>query len=358
MSNTNQPHSNHFFADAFSATTTKLFPVLLFSFAFLAIFASVSLAQGRYTVNRPISTPAVSPTTMPIPVKEDLSTYKLQHTVPVRWETHYERAKRTAETSSRNLLIYFYADSLEYLPETLDAVSAIPACKKFDTVILDDTGVRSKLDQYVLLKLPINAKITDEDGVEQPILSLPGFEHMLHLPGLLVIDFAHREMPYYGEVVGILPFLCGECPTADQTTTFLTLPPGTLTQRTLTYAVRIHPDKPLSSGGEPAPIVVQLATEHALYQAERGVLGHQNFSARSTQAKEVLGDGMPAEICVQTQSGLSLFEGAIACMRAWRNSSAHWSIARRNHSHYGYDMVRSKNGAWYGVGFFLNVNGE
>jgi hypothetical protein len=155
-------------------------------------------------------------------------------------------------------------------------------------------------------------------------------------------------------VVGILPFIRGVCPTAEQTGTFLGLPHGTLPQRTLTYAVRIHPDKPLSADGEPAPIVVQMAMEHALYQAERNVLTHQNFGMRSSQAQEVLGNGMPSEICAQSQTGLGLFEGAIACMRAWRYSSAHWSIAKREQRYYGYDMVRGKNGAWYAVGFFIN----
>jgi hypothetical protein len=207
----------------------------------------------------------------------------------------------------------------------------------------------------VLLKLPMNATVTDEEGLEQPIYSLPGFEHMLGHPGLVVIDFARRDTPYYKEVVGILPFLHGDCPTSKQSETFLNLPPGTLTQRTLTYAVRIHPDRPLSSDGEPLPIVVQETTAHASYQAGRGVLGHQNFGARSNRVQEVLGGGSPSEICAQSQSGISLFEGAIACMRSWRYSSAHWSIAWRSHTYYGYDMARGKNGAWYAVGFFMDL---
>ena|GEM_PF-608498 len=352
--------------------------------------------SGRYTVNRPIPMQTQPVTAQPVqpqseqtpddqainPVNEQqeaepelvFSNPPQRHTLPVLWETDFEYAKKLAQQSTRNLLIYLYADYDQDIHEALANLPVVSACREFDTHTLNDVFVRSGLDCFVPLKLPIDAKIIDETGEKQSIYTLPGFEHMLGHPGLIVIDFAHRDMPYYGEVVGILPFLGqpflgghdldhpadsvrlpdANCRRAEQTEIFLTLPAGTLTQRTLTYAVRTHHDKPLSSGGVPAPIVVRLATEHAEYQAERGRLGHQNFGVRSYQAKEVLGGGSPSEICAQSRPGLGLFEGAISCMRAWRNSGAHWTIARRHHTYYGYDMVLGRNGAWYAVGFFIH----
>jgi len=354
MSNRKQANSDHVNLNRLNLDSTiawipsagirRLFLTLLLC----AAMSAVSLAQGRYTVSRPIPVPVT-----PAPAEEKQE-YIPQHALPVLWETDYKYARLRAESSTQKLLIYLYADGGQEMPESLADTPLIPACQTFEREILDDVFVREGLDGYVLLKLPMDTQIADEDGAEQPILSLPEFEHMIEHPGLVVIDYAHRDAPYYGEVVGILPFLRGECPTAKNTATFLNLPPGTVTQRTLMYAVRIHPDKPLSTDGMPAPIVMQLASEHALFQAERGVLGHHNFGARSSQAKEVLGDGMPAEICAQSRSGVGLFEGAIACMRAWRYSPAHWSIARRSHTYYGYDMVLGRNGAWYAVGFFIN----
>lgn len=320
---------------------------------FFAALSALATAQGRYTVNRPQMTMPQAQT--PALPEEMLEEYVPQHTIPIPWETEYEYAMKTAEQSSRCLLIYLCADDNDtFVPEALSHFPVEAACRKFDTEILDDGFVRSGLDRYVLLKLPMDATVPDDEGLEQSIYSLPGFEHMTGLPGLVVIDFARRDAPYYKEVVGILPFLKGDCPTPKQTETFLYLPPGTLTQRTLTYAVRVHPDQPLSSDGEPLPIVVQETTAHVLYQAERGVISHQNFGVRSNRVREVLGGGSPSEICAQCQSGLSLFEGAIACMRLWRHSSAHWSIARRHQTYYGYDMVRGRNGAWYAVGFFMD----
>ena len=344
MANRSQQHHNSTLKSNMLGKRSTLFLALLL----FAGFSAFAVAQTRYTVNRPVST------TIPMSIMDELADYIPNHATPVRWRTDYKNAMTVAKRSSRCLLIYLSVDNKTEIPAELAALPVVSACRKFDTIILDDVEVRSELSQYVLLKLPIDAIITGKDGSTTPIYSLPGFEHLVGHPGLLVIDFARRDEPYYGEVVGVLPFLQGISPTTEQTKTFLDLPPGTLTQRTLIYAVRIHPDQPLSSDGEPAPIMMQLATEHALYQAERGVLTHQNFGVRSSRASEVLGSGMPAEICAQSQSGLGLFEGAIACMRAWRYSSAHWSIAKRTHRYYSYDMARGKNGAWYGVGFFIN----
>ena len=362
MTTKNQRHPSRPFVVGTLGTGSRLFLALL-SFVAVSAFAAT---QTRYTVNRPVimppattptvTTPTATPETTPeTPAEDDWSDYTPQHTAPIYWETDYEYARDTAKISSRFLLIYLCADDESEIPATLAALPVVSACRKFDTVVLDDSFVRSGLCRYVLLKLPIDAQITDEDGVETAIYSLPGFEHLVGHPGLIVIDFESRNKPYYGEVVGILPFLQGFCPTTEQVETFLDLPPGTLTQRTLTYAVRVHPHRPLSANGEPAPAVMQAATDHALFQAERGVLGHHNFGARSYRTQAALGEaGSPSEICAQTQSGLGLFEGATAAMRAWRHSSGHWSIARKYHRYYGYDMVRGKNGAWYAVGFFIN----
>ena len=341
----NPLYPNRPVVDGISGKKSRFFLTLLV-FACAMPFAT---AQEHYTANRPVTVPIATP------AQDDWADHTPQHTAPLYWETDYEFAVETARQASRCLLIYLCADGESDIPAEVAALPVVSACRKFDTVVLDDCFVRSGLCRYVLLKLPIDAKITGEDGTKTSVYSLPGFEHMIGHPGLIVIDFAHRNKSHYGEVVGILPFLQGVCPAAEHTETFLELPPGTLTQRTLTYAVRIHPDRPLSADGEPAPAVMQGATSHALFQAERGVLGHHNFSSRSYKVKEALGEGgSPAEICAQSQSGLGLFEGAISSMRAWRYSSAHWSIAKKYHRYYGYDMVRGKNGAWYAVGFFIN----
>ena len=54
----------------------------------------------------------------------------------------------------------------------------------------------------------------------------------------------NKDSDYYGQVVSVFPFLNDRVYTADQVREILDLPPGTLTQRTMIYAVRTHPERP------------------------------------------------------------------------------------------------------------------
>jgi hypothetical protein len=296
------------------------------------------------------------------------------------WETNYAKASQKAKEQSKNLLIYFYAikDSLlipnsteerfiktgnneirqvvYVLPQLQKPLPIAAACREFEQRVFEKSEVLDLFNNYILLKLPIDA--VDESGVEgqsaTPILDLPNFREMAHLPGLAVIDYEHKTASYYENLVGILPFLRAKPPTSEQVQTFLTLPPGTLTQRTLIYALRVHPERPLSTMGTFHPFVTQEATEHSIYQAKTGVLGHQNFGTRSTRISEELGQGSVSEICAQSWTDEGLFEAAIGCVRAWRNSSGHWSAARKKHAYYGYDIVLGSNNIWYATGIFID----
>jgi hypothetical protein len=318
----------------------------------------------------------------------------------VSWQTDYAAAKQKAKEQAANLLIYFYAktdsptllnsteerfikvgnnDSVRQVayvtPQLQKPLPIAAACQEFEQRSLANMTITNDLNRYVLLKLPIDAKIKIKDTEiksetavnnpnhssnpndtekEIPVLDLPMFQAMCHLPGLAVIDYEHNTETFYEDIVGILPFIRGKSPTPEQVQTFLTLPPGTLTQRTLIYALRIHPEKPLSTIGTFQPYLTKEATDHSVYQAKTGVLGHQNFGARSVRVVQELGEGSASEICAQSWSDESLYEAAIGCVRAWRSSSGHWNIARKKHAYYGYDMVLGRNGVWYATGLFVD----
>ncbi|MDR2115839.1 MAG: hypothetical protein LBP87_05600 [Planctomycetaceae bacterium] len=298
------------------------------------------------------------------------------------WETDFAVASQKAKEQSKNLLIYFYAekDSLlipnsteerfvkvgkdeirqvvYVLPQLQKPLPITAACREFEDRIFNKSSSRSEVfdlfNNYILLKLPIDA--VQESGVEgqTPILDLPQFREMAHLPGLAMIDYEHKEALYYENIVGILPFLRAKPPTLEQVQTFLTLPPGTLTQRTLIYALRTHPERPLSTMGIFHPSITKEATDHSTYQAKTRVLGHQNFGTRSSRISEKLEQGSVSEICAQSWTDEGLFEAAIGCVRAWRNSSGHWSAARKKHTYYGYDMVLGSDNIWYATGIFVD----
>ncbi|MDR0610873.1 MAG: hypothetical protein LBG58_12235 [Planctomycetaceae bacterium] len=296
------------------------------------------------------------------------------------WKTSYAEAAQQAKEQSKNLLIYFYAvadspmipNSTEerfvkmgnneirqvvyVLPQLQKPLPIAAACREFERRAFFKSEVLDLLNNYVLLRLPIDAVQESEESGRSgvPMLDLPKFREMAHLPGLAVIDYEHKDTPYYEELVGILPFLRAKPPTSEQVQTFLTLPPGTLTQRTLIYAIRIHPERPLSTMGTFHPFVTKEATEHSVYQAKKGVLGHQNFGTRSNRISGRLEQGSVSEICAQSWTDEGLFEAAIGCVRAWRNSSGHWSAARKKHAYYGYDMILGSNNIWYATGIFVD----
>ena len=293
------------------------------------------------------------------------------------WNTDYRQAVQIAKESTKNLLIYFYAEvdspklpnlseerfvqsggkeirQVTYLnlPSMQKPLGIAAACREFEDSSLADTEVAEKLGDFVLLKLPIDAMIT-EDGKERSLLEEPMFAEMQNLPGLAIIDFQHTDEPYYEDVVSTIPFLRAKPIVREQMLTLLNLPAGTLTQRTLVYAIRIHPEKPLSTMGELHPAVVKEATQHSEYQAKIGVLGHQNFSVRANRLVRELGIDGASEVCAQSWADEGLLEGAIGCVRAWRSSPGHWKAVRAQHEFYGYDMVCGRNSTWYATGLFV-----
>lgn len=295
----------------------------------------------------------------------------------ISWADDYEKAIQTAKDSSKNLLIYFVAetDSSKLLNETEEKfvpygksqirqiahvtpsmqrpLPIAEACRNFERQTRENAELVEKLADYVLLKLPLDAKTKAEDGKEMEILSLPEYAEMLNLPGFALLDFTHENEPYYGELVGILPFVRAKIPTVEQTSVFLSLPPGTLTQRTLIYAVRTHPERPLSAEGEGQAVLFKEARDHSAYQAKVRVLGHQNFGARTQRIASALNCIGASEVCAQSWSGEGLYEGAIGCVRSWRTSPAHWKGVKAPNRYYGYDMVRGTNGVWYATGLFV-----
>jgi len=295
----------------------------------------------------------------------------------IDWKTDYRQAVQSAKESSKNLLIYFYAEvdspkllnlseerfvqsggkeirqvTYNNLPSTQKPLGIAAACRDFEAGPLSDTEVAEKLDDFVLLKLPISATITEE-GKERTLLEEPRFAEMQNLPGLAILDFQHVDEPYFEDIVSVIPFLRAKPITKEQTLTLFALPKGPLTQRTLIYAVRIHSEKPLSTLGELHPAIAKEARQHSEYQARIGVLGHQNFNARASRIGQELGIGGASEVCAQSWPNEGLLEGAIGCVRSWRSSSGHWKAVRAQHHFYGYDMVRGCNNVWYATGLFV-----
>jgi hypothetical protein len=130
----------------------------------------------------------------------------------------------------------------------------------------------------------------------------------------------------------------------------LELPQGTLTQRTIIFAVRTHPDRPESADGRPDSYLLKEAESQSQYQARICVQGHHRWGERFARIGARLRGCAPREVCAESWPGDSLVEAAVECVRCWRLSSGHWSAVRAHQRCFGYDMKRGPNGVWYATG--------
>lgn len=252
--------------------------------------------------------------------------------------TDYCEAYREAAARRQMLLIYFHRSQPAGTTDT------------FESKVLLAPALRSQLENYVVAKLPVTA--TSGIG-EQPVrlLSHPAFSEMLGLPGVAIIDLAHVNSRHYGHVVSVFPFKAGRQLGQRELGAMLDLPPGSLTQRTLIFAVRIHPERPASVEGRFSTLLASESEKHSRYQAALGVQGHHNWDQRFQSISARI--GMPAqEVCAESWPGQDLVEAALECVDSWRQSPGHWNALRSRAAWFGFDMKRGRNGIWYGTGIF------
>jgi hypothetical protein len=185
------------------------------------------------------------------------------------------------------------------------------------------------------------------DGGGADVAADPGLAEMRRGPGIFVVDHAHPE--YAGRVVSILPRAAGKYYrfAPEHVGELAVLPIGSLTQRSLILAVRIHPEGPQSTAGTCDAGLCAAAAAHSAHQARIRRQGHHGWETRSQQ----LG-GSAAEVCAESWPNQDLLDSCVDCVASWRQSSGHWNAVRSPQAAYGYDIRRGSNGIWYATGIF------
>jgi hypothetical protein len=259
----------------------------------------------------------------------------------LEWKTNYSEAYYSAKKHKRMLLINFVG----------------PTCatqqRDAEEYIAKYPAMQSRLSRVERLRLPVQATVTG-DAKSARILSFPAFTEMQNGPGFVLVDLKHVGAPYYGNAVNVLPFTYGKYYRwrSDYLAVALDLPPGSLTQRTMIWAVRIHPEAPASTVGAFHPTLASGATYHSAYQANIGVQGHHNFESRYHGLTAAGGE--VSEVVAESWPGQNMIDSCIDCVHSWRHSSGHWNGVRRRHRAFGYDIRRGRNGIWYGTGIFAD----
>lgn len=287
---------------------------------------------------------------------DDVSAAPPAPTPPV-WQEDYSAALDAARKRRGQLLLCFH-----------DAEHAEPWAALRAACLSDGELSQRLSDGWVLLSLPVDAKVKDGDG-QTVLLDHPSMADMVGRPGLAILDYRDESAEYFGRVVSVVPLgkegaRYRPAPKPGRVgddwivpryelATLLSLPAGTLTQRTLIFAVRVHAEAPQSASGEFHPVLAQETRDHSQHQARIGVQGHHGWERRFHLINARLPRGLVAtEVCAESWGGQSLLESARECVNSWRQSSGHWNQVRQRHPVFGYDMKRGANGVWYATGIF------
>lgn len=265
----------------------------------------------------------------------------------VEWFADYYAAYRAASEQKRFLLI-------NVTPKAANGSQPNSTQSGAEKYIAGNAKVREQMANLVLLRVAADATIA-VDGKSQRLLSFPAFAELQGGAGFVLIDLRNSGESYYGYAVSVLPYAGGKYYhwRPDYLSVVLSIPAGTLTQRTMIWAVRIHPEGPQSTWGTFHPALASGAMQQASYQANAGVQGHQNFESRYHSLSGAAG-GSVSEVCAESWPGENLIDSCIDCVDSWRHSSGHWQGVSSRHRAFGYDIRRGHNGIWYGTGIFAD----
>jgi hypothetical protein len=261
-------------------------------------------------------------------------------TAEPRWHADYDEAAALAKKEKKDLVIYFRED------DALDEG-------------LKDAEVRKRLADFVCLRVPASYEYDGKRLLDQPAL-----EDMTGKPGLAVVSFRDTESPLYRLVISAHPLVGSRYRWApsygpSEIATILDLPAtATLGQRSMMYAIRVHPERPRSILGKAHDAFLGHAARHSQRQAAMQRQHHADIIAASSRMAAESGESVSAGSEVVAESwgrvvgGENVLEAAFSCVDAWRHSSGHWGAVSRQHRFFGYDIARGANGTWYATGIF------
>ena len=156
-------------------------------------------------------------------------------TVEPVWHTDYDRAVIHAKKEKKDLVIHFRADA------TLDDALA-------------DETVRERLRNFVCLRLPASFEY---DG--KRLLDYYALEDMMGKPGLAVVSYRDPALPMHQQVISAHPLVGSRYHWVPgygprEISMLLDLPAtATLSQRSMMYAILVHPERPRSVHGAARP---------------------------------------------------------------------------------------------------------
>jgi hypothetical protein len=258
------------------------------------------------------------------------------------WHTDYNQATAKAKKDNKDLLIVFHEKG------ELDDV-------------LGDPHVVKRLDRFVCLRLPASFELNGARLLDHEALA-----PMMGRPGLAIISYHDEKLATNGQAISAHPLVGSRyrwVPSYGVREVCIILDlPGTasLSQRSMIYAVSVHPEQPRSIQAECHPAFLAHAESHSWRQASMQRQHHANLIAASNALQNQVGGGFGGASEVVAESwgrfvgGENVLEASFSCIDAWRQSPGHWGAVSRPHRYFGYDIAQASNGTWYATGIFAD----
>lgn len=260
----------------------------------------------------------------------------------IEWHTNYAAAYQQAQTEKKMLFIYFRDN------RDLNLVNS------FESDVLSKPELHPSLKSVVPVVLGMDVADPFAPAAKPgKLLDHSAFVYMYRKTGLAMIDLIDDKLPVYGKVVSAHPFTPGRHYTVTGTRLMLTLPRGTVTQRAMVYAVRLHPEAPPSTNGIAHPFLMESARRNSAMMAQMESVGHHDWGTRTGEISSATGYSATEAAAVGFGQE-SLIDAAVSCVNLWQTSGAHWVMVASPCAAFGYDMVRGPSGNWYGTGIFGN----
>jgi hypothetical protein len=260
----------------------------------------------------------------------------------VNWLKDYEQATGRAIKQKKDLFIVF--QEKEELQD-----------------VLSDPEVVKKLKSHVCLRLPASYEYEGKR-----LLDYPALADMMGKPGFTIISMHDDKLPTHWQAISAHPFVASRYRWApaygvEQVKLILDLPAkATLSQRSMMYAVCVHPEQPQSVYGECPAAFLAHAQAHSQQQAQTQRQHHANLGAALSRLQSETGTGLGGASEVVAESwgrfvgGENVLEASFSCIDAWRHSPGHWRSVAGRHRFFGYDIAQGADGTWYATGIFAN----
>jgi len=259
------------------------------------------------------------------------------------WHSDYSAAYRQAR-DERKMLFLFFRDHAS--PRIADI---------FERDVLAGDELREPLEKVVRVVLPLDAihPFGDPEKPATKMLDHSAFKYMYRQQGIAMIDLTDPDSELCGHVVSAHAFSPGRHYTPRATNIVLGLPRGTVTQRALVYAVRLHPYPPVSTTeGKCHGYLCQQARQSSQLMANYGSVGHHDWGTR--QGAIAAATGRSAMEVAAMSANPRMIDAALEVVNQWSGSPAHWGIMSTPAAIFGYDLVHDAAGNWWGTGVFAN----